>query len=526
MSSAPALGSEPMHQPEATLELRDITKRFGPTVALSDVTLTVAAGSVRALVGENGAGKSTLLKILAGVVTPTSGTLSISGEPIDLERLDPDRARRLGVAVVHQEFSLIPGLTVAENIFLGREPKRHGLLDRRRMDEESAVLLARLGSRIEPDSMVASLGVASVQIVEIAKALAVDARVVAMDEPSAVLSGPELEQLFDVVRALQHQGVAVLYVSHRLDEIFELCDCFTVLKDGQMSGEGDIADVTTDGLVRMMVGREVSQVFPRASSPPGPSRLEVRDLLVTGLPAPVTFDARAGEIVGLVGLNGSGRTRLAKGLFGALPATGRISIDGDERPAFKNTSDAMNAGIAFLPEDRKLEGLALAKPVRWNASLNVIGRVAGRFLSASSEREFTGRSVDELDIRTDPSGDAFAGSLSGGNQQKVVLAKWLALDPKVLILDEPTRGIDVGSKQQIYTLLRALADNGAVVIVISSELVEVIGLSDRLLVMADGRLVGELEHDEATEESVLQIITNASSQSTQLPFSVGGASGD
>ena len=422
----------------------------------------------------------------------------------------PQRAQRLGVAVVHQEFSLLPALTVAENVFIGHELKRHGFLDRRRMLGETADLLARLGSGIAPDVPVETLSVASMQIVEIAKALSIEADVVAMDEPSAVLSGPELEQLFAVVRALQREGVAVLYVSHRLDEVFRLCDHYTVLKDGRVSGRGAIAEVTHDELVTLMVGRDVSQVFPRAADLPGRSRLVARDLNIRGLPGPITLEARAGEIVGLVGLNGAGRTRLAKGLFGAIPARGEIAIDDVTHTAFRHPAEAMRAGVAFIPEDRKIEGLALTKNVRSNISLNVVDRVAGRILSIAAEKRFTAKAVGELDIRTRSDGSGSVGSLSGGNQQKVVLAKWLALDPKVLILDEPTRGIDVGSKEQIYTLVRALADNGTAVIVISSELVEALGLSDRILVMADGRIVGELAHEDASEEVVLRMITRAS----------------
>jgi ABC-type sugar transport system ATPase subunit len=471
--------------------------------------LTVERGHVEAIVGENGAGKSTLLKILAGAVAPTSGEMRLRGEAVDLGRLDPQRAQRLGVAVVHQEFSLLPALSVAENVFIGHEPKRRGFLDRRRMLGATADLLARLGSGIAADAPVESLSVASMQIVEIAKALSIEADVVAMDEPSAVLSGPELEQLFAVVRALQREGVAVLYVSHRLDEVFRLCDHYTVLKDGRVSGRGPIADVTHDRLVTLMVGRDVSQIFPRADETPGQPRLVARDLSIRGLPGPISLEARAGEIVGLVGLNGAGRTRLAKGLFGAIPASGEIAIDGVAHSAFRRPADAMRAGVAFIPEDRKIEGLALTKNVRSNVSLNVVERVAGRFLSIAAEKRFAAKALGELDIRTRSDGSGSAGSLSGGNQQKVVLAKWLALDPKVLILDEPTRGIDVGSKQQIYTLLRSLADNGTAVIVISSELVEVLGLSDRILVMADGRIVGEFSHDDASEEAVLRLITRA-----------------
>jgi ABC-type sugar transport system ATPase subunit len=508
----------------ATLELDDITKRYGPSLVLRGVSLAAEGGEVHAIVGENGAGKSTLLKITAGVVAPTSGTMTLRGTPVPFERLDPDRAQRLGVSVVHQEFSLVRGMTVAENVFLGREPRRVGLLDRRRMIAETAVLLERLGSAISPRAPVETLSVASFQIVEIAKALSIEADVVAMDEPSAVLSGSELEQLFDVVAALKRQGVAVLYVSHRLDEVFRICDRYTVLKDGEVSGTGLITEVDRDDLVKMMVGREVSQVFPIASGPPGSPRLEVHDLHVAGLAAPVSFAVNAREIVGIVGLNGAGRTTLVKGLFGAVPARGDVVIDGVRRDAFARPAEAMEAGLAMLPEDRRVEGLALDKSVRWNASLNILGSLRrGGLIDEGDEKAFGSEAVERFGIRTQNDASSVTASLSGGNQQKVVLAKWLAAKPKVLVLDEPTRGIDVGSKEQIYALIRELAEDGMAVLVISSELVEILGLSDRVLVMADGRIVGQLGRDEATEHNVLRLITSHSAHGAVLAAADGGA---
>jgi len=499
------------------LQLIDIKKRYGPAFALGGVSLTVAAGEVHALVGENGAGKSTLLKIMAGVVSPTDGQMLLGGSPVLFDRLDPEHAQRLGVSVVHQEFSLVPAMSVAENIFLGREPRRFRLLDRSGMAKQAGQLLARLGSRISPTRSVDSLTVAECQIVEIAKALSVSAQVVAMDEPSAVLSGPELEQLFRVIEALRKEGVALLYVSHRLDEVFQICDRYTVLKDGVVSGSGLIKDVSRTELVVMMVGREVSQVFPPPRASPGAPRLEARSLLVAGLAAPVDFVVRAGEIVGLAGLNGAGRTTLARGLFGALPATGDLLIDSERKGPFHSTAEAMACGLAFLPEDRRAEGLALEKTVSANATLNVLASLRrGPLLSSSAERDIATGAIARFDIRTHRNGGATSGSLSGGNQQKVVLAKWLAARPRVVVLDEPTRGIDIGSKEQIYAILRSLADEGLAVLVISSELIEVLGLSDRVLVMADGRIVGELAHAEATEERVLGMITAATRHETAL----------
>jgi ABC-type sugar transport system ATPase subunit len=508
----------------ATLELDDITKQFGPSLVLRGVSLAADGGEVHALVGENGAGKSTLLNIMSGVVAPTSGAMTLRGELVPFDGLAPDQTQRLGVAVVHQELSLVPGMTVAENVFLGRELRRFGLIDRRRMVTETAALLERLGSSISPRAVVESLNVASVQIVEIAKALSIDADVVAMDEPSAVLSGAELEQLFEVVATLKNQGVAVLYVSHRLDEVFAICDRYTVLKDGVVSGSGSIAEIDRDDLVRMMVGREVAQVFRPASNPPGPARLEVRDLRVAGLAAPVSFHVAGREIVGLVGLNGVGRTTLVKGLFGAVPAVGEILIDGVSHDAFAAPGRAMDSGLAMLPEDRRDEGLALGKSVRWNTSLNILGRLRrGGVIDERAEARFAGAAVERFAIRTHPDGRAAAATLSGGNQQKVVLAKWLASEPKVLVLDEPTRGIDVGSKEQIYDLIRDLADDGMAVLVISSELVEILELSDRVLVMADGRIVAELPRAAATEENVLRIITSHTAHATVDDDPDGGA---
>jgi len=499
----------------ATLELHDISKRYGISFALRGVSLAADGGEVHAIVGENGAGKSTLLKILAGVTVPDSGTMTLRGTPVQFERLGPLQAQRLGVSVVHQELSLLPAMTVAENVFLGREPRRAGLLDRRRMVAETAGLLERLGSSISPTSLVETLSVASFQIVEIAKALAVQADVVAMDEPSAVLSGSELEQLFSVVGALRRHGVAVLYVSHRLDEVFAVCDRYTVLKDGQVSGTGLISDVSRDQLVRMMVGREVSQVFPRASAPPGKARLEVRSLRVAGLTEAVSFEVREREIVGIVGLTGAGRTTLAKGLFGAIPSDGEILVDGAREGAFSGIAAAMDAGIGLLPEDRKAEGLALDKMVRWNASLNVLHDLHWKgVISSRAETRFASKAIEAFDIKTRRNATATSRSLSGGNQQKVVLAKWLATNPRVLILDEPTRGIDVGSKEQIYRLVRDLSDRGTAVLIISSELVEILGLSDRILVMAAGRIVGELDHADATEENVVRLITSEEARVT------------
>ena len=499
--------------------LRGITKRYGPTTALRDVSLSVPAGEVHALMGENGAGKSTLLKVLSGAVAPDAGQLSVAGEAVDFAGLTPSAARRLGVAIVHQEFSLIPSMSVAENIFLGREIRRGMALDRRAMRQEAAQLLARVGAGVRADTPVEALSVADAQLVEIAKALVGDIRVLAMDEPSAVLSGRELANLFEIVRSLAADGVAVLYVSHRLDEVFQLCDRYTVLKDGAVAANGAIRETTPDALVDTMVGRAVSQVFPTGEASPGAVRLRLTDFQVDGLAGPIDLEVSAGEIVGLAGLQGSGRTRLAKGIFGEFTAHGTIEVDGRARRAFRRPAEAIAAGIAYLPEDRKEEGLALAKTVAMNGSALALSRLRNRLglLSPQREREIADGMRTRLSIKTAAGGTDVVRRLSGGNQQKVVLGKWLTEEPGVLIVDEPTRGIDVGAKEQIYRLLRGLTDDGVAILFISSELIEVLGLADRILVMADGRLVGELPGHSSTEEDVMRLAASRKPTGAAVP---------
>lgn len=512
----------PNAQSAFALELRGLTKRYGPVRVLNDVDVTVAAGEVHALVGENGAGKSTLLKIMSGLVAPDAGEMSLRGVPVDLATLDPSGAQRLGISVVHQEFALLPAMTVTENIFLGRETRRRGLVDRRGLRRRAGEVLASLGSDVDPDSRVETLSVADCQVVEIAKALSLDARLVAMDEPSAVLSGAELENLFDVIDRLRSSGVAVLYVSHRMEELFRICDRYTVLKDGVVVGSGAIADTDRDRVVSMMVGRDITTAYPPSTGPLESVRLRVNDLAIPGLPEPVNLEVRAGEVVGIAGLGGSGRTRLAKGLFGAIAAeSGTITIDGRDYRPFVSPAEAIAAGIAYVPEDRKVSGLALARTVAENSTMLRLDEIStGPMLSPSAQSRVVGRQIEELSIRTDRSGTAAVGSLSGGNQQKVVFAKWLAAEPEVLILDEPTRGIDVGSKEQIYRLIRELTGSGTAIIVISSELVEVLGLADRVLVMSDGAFVGELPAG-STEEQVMELVTTSSGLAVEGPGGVG-----
>jgi ABC-type sugar transport system ATPase subunit len=495
------------------LVLANASKRFGATHALDGVSVAFAPGEVHALVGENGAGKSTLLGLVSGLVHPDPpSAMEIDGRAVDLGHWSPKAAQAAGVSLVPQEPAVIEPMTVAENIFLGQEPRRGPVLDRTRMRRRASELLAQLGGSFSPDEPVERLSVAQLQLLEIAKAISISSRVVAMDEPSAVLAGDELDGLFRVIHQLADGGVAVIYVSHRLDEVFVHCDRFTVLKDGQVAGSGRVREVGRADLVRMMVGRELAETFPGRTGTPGRVRLEVTDLSVPGKLEAISLQARDGEILGIAGLMGSGRTTLAKAVFGAVPAaSGSVAVDG-ARGLFRSPRQALRAGVAYLPEDRRREGLAITKTVRWNASLLALGKLlhgAARLIHPGAERDLVRRLVSQLSIRTTPSGKDLVGHLSGGNQQKVVLGKWLEAGPKVLILDEPTRGIDIGTKEEIYGLLRALADQGLAVVVISSELIEVLGLADRILVLAEGRVAGELPGERATEEAVMRLATGS-----------------
>ncbi|MGQ0669116.1 MAG: sugar ABC transporter ATP-binding protein [Actinomycetota bacterium] len=490
-----------------------MTKRFGPTLALDRVSVAFHAGEVHALVGENGAGKSTLLNIAAGVIRPDPpSAMEVAGLPVDLGHHSPRTAQALGISIVPQEFALIEPMTVAENIFLGREPHLGPFLRRRAMRVRAGELLGRVGANFQPGAPVERLTLAQAQLVEIAKALVLDSRIVAMDEPSAALAGDELDRLFRVVHQLAAGGVAVIYVSHRLDEVFEHCDRCTVLKDGRVVGTAAARDVRRDDLVRMMVGREVTDAFPSRAQRAGTALLQVSDLSVGAKLRGISFEARDGEILGIAGLMGSGRTTLAKAVFGAIPVSvGSVVVDGTRGP-FRSPDQALRAGIAYLPEDRRREGLAIRKSVRWNSTLLGLRKALGgllRLIRPEEERAIVQRAVSRLSIRTSPAGEDLVARLSGGNQQKVVLAKWLEAGPRVLILDEPTRGIDVGSKEEIYRILRELAGQGLAIVVISSELIEILGLADRVVVMCEGRVAGELDGEAATEEAVMRLATGS-----------------
>ncbi|MGY1815053.1 sugar ABC transporter ATP-binding protein [Blastococcus sp. SYSU D00820] len=494
-----------MTAPTAPLvQMRGISKSFFGVEVLHGVDLDLHAGEVHALVGENGAGKSTLMKILAGVHPADAGTVTLDGRPIRLS--NPLEAQHLGISTVFQEFNLLPERTVAENVFLGREPRRRGLVDVRRMDRDAEALLADLGvSGISPRTPVRSLSVAEQQVVEIVKALSHEARVISMDEPTAALAEHEVALLYRLVRTLQDRGIAVLYVSHRLKEIFDLCDRITVLKDGSLVDTVHARDITPDDLVRKMVGRDLGGYFPdkEPDARTGPVRLSVRgggNASVDG----IDLEVRAGEIVGLAGLQGSGRTEIAHALFGIAPFTrGEVRIDGTQVSP-RSPRQAVRAGLALVTEDRKTEGLVLNQSILANARL-VLDAVLPRQGRARARSVPGILSSLQLTAR---SGSREVRYLSGGNQQKVVLAKWLVTDPAVIVLDEPTRGIDVGAKRAVYEAMRRLSAQGVAILMISSELPELIGMADRIVVLHDGRIAGTVPGG-ADEETVMALATGA-----------------
>ena len=479
-----------------------LVKAFGPTTVVADVDLVVRPGEVLCLLGENGAGKSTVAKMLAGVVRPDAGGMTIDGS--EYAPVNPAAAIHAGVGLIHQETNLVRNLSIAENVFLGRQPTRGGRIDTRRMREESRRHLARLGSDLDPDRLVGGLSVAALQKVEIAKALALDAKFLLLDEPTAALGYEDSEQLFRVVDQLKAEGVGFVFISHRLEEIARIGDRIVVMRDSRKVKEWDRADVDSDVLVETMVDRPIDRVFPDPDPHTGDTVLRVNGLGRRGAFADVSFDLHAGEVLGIAGLVGAGRTEVARALFGAEPADeGTIMIDGSA-VTIRSPRDAMRAGIALIPEDRKHEGLLLGQTVAENVVLASMPAAAtGGLLLPAKIARIVRRMAEALELKGRP--DQPVGTLSGGNQQKVVIAKWLLTEPKVVIFDEPTRGIDVGAKESVYQLITDLAQRGASVIVISSELPEVLGLSHRILVLSRGKVTGILDRSEATQERAMQL---------------------
>jgi ribose transport system ATP-binding protein len=502
------------------LEARGLTKRFPGVVALHDVSLRLGAGEVLAVIGENGAGKSTLMRILAGVERPDGGEVLLDGRAARIGSVQ--EAQGLGISLIHQELNLAENLDAGANIFLGREPHRLGLLDRRRIDRQAAGLLARVGLTVSPRTPVDRLAPGQRQLVEIAKALSVSARILIMDEPTSSLTQSEAARLFRVVGDLRGRGIAIIYISHRLGEVVSLADRVMVLRDGKNAGELRGGEIDRDRMVRMMVGRELSQLYHRRPRTPGEPVLEVTGLRTAAWPREeVSLSVRAGEMVALGGLVGAGRTDLLRAIFGAEPPlAGRIVVRGTPARC-SSPRQAIRAGVALVPEDRKLDGLIAEMTVRENLSLASLhrDRRAAGLLDRAAERRLAARMIGELAIRT--AGDRRpAGLLSGGNQQKVVLGRWLALDPRVLLLDEPTRGIDVGAKEEIYLLMERLAERGVGILFASSEMEEVFGMADRVLVMREGRIAGELDRDGLSEEAVMGLATGGGRAAP-----AGGASG-
>jgi ABC-type sugar transport system ATPase subunit len=484
------------------LELKGISKTFPGVRALSDISFDVRPSEVHALLGENGAGKSTLIKIMSGVYKPDAGTIELDGKPTAFS--SPQEAQGAGIATIYQELLLFPELTVAENIFMGHAPKsRFGAIDWGKMRERAHDVLESLDIRdLDVRAPVGALSVGNRQRVEIAKALSHNARILIMDEPTAALTEKDVERLFGIVRLLRSRGVGVVYISHRLEEVFLLADRVTVLRDGEFVATKPVAETSNDDLIQMMVGRRIEHLFPKIDTARGPAVLELENVVRAPMTRGISFRLHAGEILGIAGLVGSGRSELAEVIFGMTPAdSGTIRLDG--KPIRIDTpTAAMRLGIAYVPEDRGRQGLVRPMPITSNVSLANLARVSRRtFIDRKAENRLAEESVEKFQIRASGIGQ-IVGKLSGGNQQKVGLSKWLATEPRVLIMDEPTRGIDVGAKAEIHRLMSELASRGMAILMISSELPEVLGMSDRILVMRAGRIVAEVDRAEATQPGI------------------------
>jgi ribose transport system ATP-binding protein len=483
------------------LEMKGIGKTFPGVKALQGVSLTVREGQVHALLGENGAGKSTLIKILSGAYTKDEGQIFFEGKPVEIRA--PQDAQALGISTIYQEFNLARDLTIAENIFLGHLPKKGFAVDWDKVKAGSREILNTLGVDLPVDTMVSTLSVAEQQLVEIAKSLNRQTRILIMDEPSAVLGEKDLDKLFQVVRSLQARGIGIIYISHRLKEIFELADEVTVLKDGRYIDTKLVSEVTMDDLVKLMIGRDLKDVYPKRDPAPGKVLLEVNNISRSKLVHDVSFKLHAGEIIGFAGITGSGRTELVRTIFGADPFRGEMKVMGKPyRP--HSPAEAIKHGIALVTEDRKAQGLLLKQSVAINTTVSGLSRLT-RFgiIQLGRERALVKKMIQELSIKT-PGPNFIVVNMSGGNQQKVILARWLSVGTKILIMDEPTRGIDVGSKSEIYQIMHELTKQGVGVIMISSELPEVLGMSDRIMVMRQGTIVKELSRAEASEEVVMK----------------------
>ena len=490
-----------MENIENILKLTKINKSFPGVKALSDVNLTVRKGEVHALVGENGAGKSTLMKIISGAYTKDSGTVWFGGR--EVESTTPKQSEMMGISIIYQELNLIERISVAENVFIDRYPMKCGMVQWKEMYRDAQALFDEYELKINAKSLVRSLTMAQKQMVEIIKAVSINAKIIIMDEPTSSLSGKETESLFKIIRKLKSRGVAIVFITHRLDEIFEICDRMTVLRDGCYIGERNICDITKDEMIAMMIGRELTQQYPERSNPIGEVTLEVKDIVdhnarVKG----ISFQARRGEVLGFYGLVGAGRTETMRMIFGVDPVvSGEIYINGEKRN-IRSPRDAIAAGMGFVTENRRDEGLFLRSSIRTNTVMVALPKILKHgFISYKEEARVAQEYVDRLHTAT-PSIDQKTMFLSGGNQQKVVLAKWLYSDSDIIIFDEPTRGIDVGARREIYEIINDLVENGKTVVVISSDMEEIMGVSDRILVMYEGTIVGEIRKEDFTQDLI------------------------
>jgi len=490
------------------LEARSISKAYPGVVALDGVSAHLAKGEILAIIGENGAGKSTLMKTLAGIVQPDAGEVYVDGRRIALGGVHD--AMHHGIALIHQELNLADNLDVASNIYLGREPTRLGLINRKTMLRDASEVLARIGLDLPPDTPVAGLSTGKQQLIEIAKAVSTSARVIIMDEPTASLSDQETRRLYDVVEHLAARGVGIIFISHRLAEVKQLAHRVTVLRDGKNAGELAREQISHDAMVHLMVGRDASNFYQHSPRPIGEVALRVEGLVTHAFPEHrLSLEVRAGEIVGVAGLVGAGRTEMLRALFGIDPLlAGAVEVDG-KRQAIRTPRQAIRAGLALVPEDRKQQGVILEMSIRENASMARLGRDAhlGLAINASAERKLADAMNQKLATKT-PTIEQQVKNLSGGNQQKVVLAKWLAIKPKVLLMDEPTRGVDIGAKAEIYRIMEELAESGVAILFVSSDLEEVLGVADRAIVMHEGAITGELARDQLSAEAVMAMATN------------------
>ena len=488
------------------IEMTGIMKSFGTNQVLDNAGFFLRDGEVHALMGENGAGKSTLMKILTGVYTRDGGIVKVNGQEVNYS--NPQEAEAAGIVFIYQELNVMFDLTVEENLFMGKEiTKGFGICDKKATRAKAEEVLERMGVSIPVDTVMSDLSVGQQQMIEICKALLVDAKVIIMDEPTAALTQSETAALFEVIENLKKRGVSIVYISHRMEEIFELCDRITVLRDGQYIDTCEIKDITMDDVVKMMIGREIGERYPSRNHSVGKTVFEVKGLSRKGAFNDVSFTVGAGEVLGVSGLMGAGRTEIMQAVFGYLPAdSGEILIDG-QPVKIKNPMDAMKAGIGFITEDRKVEGLMLDKTIRENIALANLGTISGSgVISKAREKSLISRGIEEFKIRCFGT-EHECGNLSGGNQQKVVLAKWIYTEPKILILDEPTRGVDIGAKKEIYNVINDMARKGVAIIMVSSELPEILGMSDRVMVVREGDVRGILNIENASQESIMTLAT-------------------